>query len=535
MANRFPLIVDTDDGNKIKELPSGDFLDMTSSGLANLNGLTLSGTLATGNATVSGTLNVTGTAQFTSLDATSLTINGSPISSTQIQSDYNETDTESAAFIRNKPDIPDSPFDFSDFRFAAQEGNTGDVLELVKGDPPGDSDQWSIRFSSVAGGGINYGDLSVRPAVGQAQLRSGIGSLVYNDGNGEFTMTFPNIGGDSFIGVTYGTGDPGIVLSWTNPGYLTYNINDDADANNNNFKGAVRRSLNVRNRSPNYDGAADAGELRYDNTTGEFDFIPPNLSAGGGGLADLVSDTSPQLGGDLDLNVNNITGVGNIDVTGSLAASSGLTISAGLTRLQGGTEIEGYLQIEGSSLSNTDILVTKNTNGLIGSVSGFTIDGSGNLSIPGTTTASGNMSVTGDITATGTITAASVVSGGTGTPSISAAGDFLLEVGGKLEIRHAQLGIGAETSLPTSNLANGDFLFYNTTGTFAIYSNQFDGDGTQGWYHLPSRLSPYPLALPNLSTSQRNAITGKSGHMIFNSDNGNVEVHDGSGWRTISI
>ena len=172
---------------------------------------------------------------------------------------------------------------------------------------------------------------------------------------------------------------------------------------------------------------------------------------------------------------------------------------------------------------------------MIGSVSGFTIDGSGNLSIPGTTTASGNVSVTGDITATGTITAASVVSGGTGTPSISAAGDFLLEVGGKLEIRHAQLGIGAETSLPTSNLANGDFLFYNTTGTFAIYSNQYDGDGTQGWYHLPSRLSPYPLSIPNLSTSQRNAITGKSGHMIFNTDNGNIEVHDGSAWRTISI
>jgi len=33
----------------------------------------------------------------------------------------------------------------------------------------------------------------------------------------------------------------------------------------------------------------------------------------------------------------------------------------------------------------------------------------------------------------------------------------------------------------------------------------------------------------------RIAITGKSGHMIFNTDSGNVEVHDGSDWRTISI
>ena len=114
MANRFPLIVDTDDGNKIKELPSGDFLDMTGSGLANLTGITLSGTLATANATVSGTLNVTGTAQFTSLDASTITINGNSISSTQVQSDFNETNDDSAAFILNKPTIPSNVFDLSD-------------------------------------------------------------------------------------------------------------------------------------------------------------------------------------------------------------------------------------------------------------------------------------------------------------------------------------------------------------------------------------------------------------------------------------
>jgi hypothetical protein len=529
MANRFPLIVDTDDGNKIKELPSGDFLDMTGSGLANLTGITLSNTLTTANATISGSLNVTGTAQFASLDASTITINGSSISSTQVQSDWNETNDDSAAFILNKPTIPSSVFDLNDFRFAAQEGANGDTLQLTK--PSGDPSSWSIRFSASAGGGLQYGDLSAR--VGD---ENGTGNLSYNSGNGEFTINFPNIGGDSYISVAYDQGDPGIVLSWTNPGYLTYNIADDNDANNNNFKSASRKSINVLNRSPGYDGAGTAGELRYDNTTGQFDFIPPDLAGlGGGGITDIVNDTTPQLGGDLDLNTRNITGTGNVNVDGGISASGGLLVSAGLTQLQGGTEIEGYLQIEGSSLTNTDILVTTNANGLIGKVAGFQIDGSGNLSIPGATTASGNMNVTGDITATGTITAASVVSGGTGTPSISTGGDFLFEVGGKLEIRHGQLGIGAEASLPTTNLDNGDFLFYSSIGTFAIYSNQFDGDGTQGWYYLPSRLSPYPLALPNLSNAQRNAITGKSGHMIFNTDNGNVEVHDGTAWRTISI
>lgn len=37
--------------------------------------------------------------------------------------------------------------------------------------------------------------------------------------------------------------------------------------------------------------------------------------------AELVNDTSPQLGGNLDLNSNDITGTGNINVTGGIAAS----------------------------------------------------------------------------------------------------------------------------------------------------------------------------------------------------------------------
>lgn len=47
-------------------------------------------------------------------------------------------------------------------------------------------------------------------------------------------------------------------------------------------------------------------------------------SGSGGGITDIVNDTTPQLGGNLDLNSNNITGTGNIDVTGNITASGGL-------------------------------------------------------------------------------------------------------------------------------------------------------------------------------------------------------------------
>jgi len=41
MANRFPLIVNTTSGNSVQELPSGDFLDLSSSGIANSGNITV--------------------------------------------------------------------------------------------------------------------------------------------------------------------------------------------------------------------------------------------------------------------------------------------------------------------------------------------------------------------------------------------------------------------------------------------------------------------------------------------------------------
>ncbi len=47
------------------------------------------------------------------------------------------------------------------------------------------------------------------------------------------------------------------------------------------------------------------GAIAYDNTTGVFTYTPP--AGGGGGITEIVQDTTPQLGGALDTNGNNIT------------------------------------------------------------------------------------------------------------------------------------------------------------------------------------------------------------------------------------
>ena len=52
MANRFPLIVNTTSGNSVQELPTGDFLDLSNSGISNSGNITVSGIIsATGNVT----------------------------------------------------------------------------------------------------------------------------------------------------------------------------------------------------------------------------------------------------------------------------------------------------------------------------------------------------------------------------------------------------------------------------------------------------------------------------------------------------
>ena len=56
---------------------------------------------------------------------------------------------------------------------------------------------------------------------------------------------------------------------------------------------------------------------------------------GGGGISNVVEDTTPQLGGNLDLFNKNITGTGNISITGSVTATNLNGDGSGLTNVVG--------------------------------------------------------------------------------------------------------------------------------------------------------------------------------------------------------
>lgn len=204
MANRFPLIIDTADGNKIKELPIGDNLNFDGAGIVNLSSVSITGSISggslssnttlsvTGNGTVGGTLGVTGNSTFGgtlsvtgnvtassdiavtgNVSAATITLGGSNLQ-LPVQSDWAENNNASLAFIRNKPTsfAPDNLGDIGDV--FVDSATVNQVLTY-------DGFSWTAQDPA---GGIGLNNLSVvqNPAGGS-------GSLVYNNSNGVFTFT----------------------------------------------------------------------------------------------------------------------------------------------------------------------------------------------------------------------------------------------------------------------------------------------------------------------------------------------------------
>ena len=72
--------------------------------------------------------------------------------------------------------------------------------------------------------------------------------------------------------------------------------------------------------------------------------------SGGGGITELVSDTTPQLGGALDLNGFEINGVGDIDITGIVDVSGSITAGGPITSSSFVGDFQGSVFADDSSI-----------------------------------------------------------------------------------------------------------------------------------------------------------------------------------------
>jgi len=93
-----------------------------------------------------------------------------------------------------------------------------------------------------------------------------------------------------------------------------------------------------------------------------------NLQTGGSGISNMIEDSTPQLGGDLDLNSNDVNGTGNflIQGTGSLQQFN-----------VGDNSFDSYLSVSPSSVTK-DLFLVKS-----GSFSAFEVNDKGVMNLGG--------------------------------------------------------------------------------------------------------------------------------------------------------
>ena len=177
--------------------------------------------------------------------------------------------------------------------------------------------------------GLEIGTSATTALAGNTALFSG----AYNDLTGKptlFSGAYNDLTGKpTLFSGAYGdlTGSPTNVSTFTNDsGYLT-NV-------------PPQTFVSLSDTPPNFTGQAgkfvkvNAGE-----TALEFDTVS------GSGITDIVQDTTPQLGGALDLNNNNITGNGSINISGDATVSGNLVA---------GTGTVGGLTFAGTQIASDD-------------------------------------------------------------------------------------------------------------------------------------------------------------------------------------
>lgn len=113
-----------------------------------------------------------------------------------------------------------------------------------------------------------------------------------------------------------------------------------------------------------------AGELIFTTDTKQL-YVGDGSTVGGitsiaNTIDSVLADTTPQLGGTLDLNGNNITGTGNIDITGTITATGNINLGDGIgsdiVTLAGTTVIQGAIQ--GNFVPDADVTYTLGAAGL---------------------------------------------------------------------------------------------------------------------------------------------------------------------------
>ena len=517
MANRFPLIVDADT-NAIKEIPAGDNLDFTSVGIANLQTLSVAGSISgaglsvtgnittdadisavgnissTGNITSTGSLSVGGTASVTgafsvtglssmgainassnvtvngTVDASNYTVSGQPLSSIQVQSDWNVADSNSAAFIRNKPSL------------AVTINRLADILDVFA-DYPADG---TITNKIIQWDGFSWQGIDTPSSGGITTIATETGTA-----SGQGSITAAVVGGTATL--TYNPPTAiGIGAATSNQGILA----DSAVQ-----PGAGLQVLsNVTTRYTSFDDIQVSDPLTKTPISGNQFSIGFDNAAPGAGFLTAESDT-----------LASVTARGALTTT-AITVPSIVANSASVA----------------SEFQNLEALgITVGATGISSTNGGITLTN-------GSITASNGTISAGTITGTNQVNTTGFMS----TPLISnTAGDFTLQANatGRVQITQGYFKLPNNASRPATG-ETGD-LHWN--GQVLEMYTADDGGTNAGWLHLAgdSSAAQRGFIVPNFTTTERNALTPAPGEMILNSTTFQLEIYTGPtfGWRGVTL
>ena len=221
-------------------------------------------------------------------------------------------------------------------------------------------DQWRLKTNDL---GVNQGDLTTLTTTNKSTIVAAINEVVSGDSDDMENLiddTTPQLGGNLDIqafNIT-GTGNIGVTQSPSNnstklatTAYVDAQVatentimemddttiaslvdNDILQWNatssvweNKTLAGSGLLTDVVGDTSPQLGANLDLNSFTIDGTgniTINGTITATNIVGPLSGAVDLVTDLTPQLGGNLDLNSKNVTGTGNISITGNVTATN---------------------------------------------------------------------------------------------------------------------------------------------------------------------------------------------------------------------
>ncbi len=180
-------------------------------------------------------------------------------------------------------------------------------------------DQWRLKTNDL---GVNQGDLTTLTTTNKSNIVAAINEVVSGDSDDMEHLiddTTPQLGGNLDIqafNIT-GTGNIGGTVTGVTQ-----------SPSNNSTKLATTAYVDAQVATENtimemddttIASVADNDILQWNATTSVWE---NKTLAGSGLLTDVVEDTSPQLGANLDLNSFTIDGTGNININGTITATN---------------------------------------------------------------------------------------------------------------------------------------------------------------------------------------------------------------------